>query len=103
MIYGNKINPGQYDGDCIIEVNDITYVGRLKPGYPRSNGSDPVEQQAVWQIERIDCIETTQTVTVDEQEVEVTTYKTRRMYPQGNEDYKFRMSEAEQHTYEYRH
>ena len=102
-MYGTKQNPSQYDGDCIIEKEDVTYVGRLKPGYPRTGNSDPVEQQPVWQIERIETIETVETVTIEGEETEVSTYTTRRKYPQGNEDYKFKISEAEQLTYDYRH
>lgn len=103
MIYGSKTNAYQYDGDCIIEFNEVTYVGRLMPGYQRGNGAVPVEQQPIWQIEKIDT--ETQTVIIQEnsESREIEKYITRRRYPNGNEDYKFIMAEALNYNYEYRH
>ena len=112
-MYGTKLNASQYDGDIIIEKGDITIIGRLKPGYPRGQNDDPVEQQPIWQIERIESVEllasnepssekNEETVETSEEEI-VVTYVTRRKYPYGNEDYKFKISEAFDYPYEYRH
>ena len=122
-MYGTKLNASQYDGDIIIEKGDITFIGRLKPGYPRGQNDDPVEQQPIWQIERIESVELLaspkeeEEVPVAENEEQgeqnpsnepsekeiVVTYVTRRKYPYGNEDYKFKISEAFEYPYEYRH
>lgn len=133
-MYGTKLNASQYDGDIIIEKGDVTIIGRLKPGYPRGQNDDPVEQQPIWQIERIESVEllaspeeeeevpvaendeqgeqnpsnepsneeNEETVETSEEEI-VATYVTRRKYPYGNEDYKFKISEAFDYPYEYRH
>lgn len=136
-MYGTKLNASQYDGDIIIEKGDVTIIGRLKPGYPRGQSDDPVEEQPIWQIERIESVEllaspaeeeevnvaenveqgeqepsnepsneenneNQETVETSEEEPAVT-YITRRKYPNGNEDYKFKISEAFNYTYEYRH
>ena len=118
-MYGTRLNASQYDGDIIIEKNDITIIGRLKPGYPRGQNDDPVEAQPVWQIEQIEITEllaasdhepsnepaqgeNTETAETSQEET-VATYITRRKYPNGNEDYKFKISEAFNYTYEYRH
>lgn len=122
-MYGTKLNASQYDGDIIIEKGDITFIGRLKPGYPRGQNDDPVEQQPIWQIERIESVELLaspkeeEEVPVAENEEQgeqnpsnepsekeiVVTYVTRRKYPYGNEDYKFKISKAFEYPYEYRH
>ena len=99
-MYGTKLNASQYDGDIIIEKGDITFIGRLKPGYPRGQNDDPVEQQPIWQIERIESVEL---LASPEEEEIIVTYVTRRKYPYGNEDYKFKISEAFEYPYEYRH
>ena len=135
-MYGTKLNASQYDGDIIIEKGDVTIIGRLKPGYPRGQNDEPVEQQPIWQIERIESVEllasqeeeevpvaeneeqgeqnpsnepsgeenneNEETVETSEEEI-VVTYVTRRKYPYGNEDYKFKISEAFDYPYEYRH
>ena len=54
-MYGSR-NANQYEGDCILEVGDVTYIGRLMPGYQRTGNDLPVEQQPVWQIERVDTL-----------------------------------------------
>lgn len=133
-MYGTK-EASLYDGDVIIERDEATYIGRLKPGYPRGAGDSPVEQMNVWQIEQISTEEIV--LPVEDEETEENTqeesepqnnddtpgeedpaedpaedpdeepqsvmYITRRKYPEGNEDYKFKISDYLSYTYDFRH
>lgn len=105
MIYGTKAQASQYDGDCIIQIENIIYIGKLKPGYPRTANDAPVEQQPVWQIERVEM--TTEKIQVYNPETEedenVDKDIITRMYPNGNEDYRFAISDYLTYNYEYRH
>lgn len=123
-MYGTK-EASLYDGDIIIEHEGVTYIGRLKPGYPRGATDLPVEDMPVWQIEQIateevvveseeetEIAETSQSEEVtgdvtddtssDDEDPEVI-YITRRKFPNGNEDYKFVINDYLSYTYEYRH
>jgi len=100
-MYGAK-NSNQYDGDCILEIGDITYIGRLMPGYQRTAQDLPVESQPIWQIERVDTVETEIPAQNEEDEPSYI-YRTRRMYPSGIEDYRFAISDAANYEYDYRH
>ena len=103
-MYGTK-NANQYEGDCIIEVDNVTYIGRLEPGYSRTSNDLPVKDQPVWQIERITTEEQIpNTNNESEQEEEVNPiYITRRQYPNGREAYEYVMSNYANYNYDYRH
>lgn len=100
-MYGSK-NANQYEGDCILQQGDIIYIGRLVPGYSRTANDLPVEQQPVWQIERISISEEQPAEPSNNNEGN-TLYYTKRMYPNGNINYIFCMSQADTYNYEYRH
>lgn len=92
-MYGQK-NSDQYDGDCIIQIDNIIYIGKIMPCYSHTANDLPVEQQAIWQIERVTYEEENQ----NGQTIGIT----KRMYPDGITDYRFQMSEAQNYTYAYR-
>lgn len=98
MIYGEK-QAGQYDGDYIIETDDYTYIGRLKPGYPRTQNSPAVTSQNVWQIERIE----TQELVPNQNEPDVKEYHTTRKYPDGRLEYDYAIDNAASYNYDFRH
>jgi len=109
-MYATK-NANQYDGDIIIEREGTTYIGRLMPGYSRTASDLPVEQQPIWQVERIDQIATPLPSTSQQNEEQTNEedpeqeyiMTTRRMYPNGCEDYKFAIANYNTLTYDYRH
>ena len=96
-MYGAK-NADQYEGDLIIQKDDLIFIGKLMPGYSRSQNDLPAEEQNVWQIER---------VSYSEEELANEPGKllclTKRMYPNGSVNYSFAMSEALNYNYDYRH
>ena len=73
------------------------------PSYQRTSDDLPVEQQPVWQIERIDTLATPIGEQTEPGQETQYSYKTRRMYPNGIEDYRWCMSQATEYDYDYRH
>ncbi len=126
-MYGTK-DAALYDADYIVELDGDLYIGRLKPGYNRNGITDldGVKALPIWQIEKITSVTeeipqheflAIQGMSAEEIATELnmdnegnyddeTTHElnlTIRTYPNGNEDYKFRMDICASYTYEFRH